>query len=349
MLVNKLQLNDFRNYKQYSLEFNPSLNIIIGPNGVGKTNILEAIIMVSNCKSFRTMNDEDLIQKNKEYARIILNSPLTQYKVVINKEGKSLYINNQPIKKTSEFIGKINAVVFKPHDLELFSGSPAERRKLLDVELSKISSTYMDSLLRFKKLLVDKNNILKQLEIDETLMSIINESLVEPIKNIVKERSAFFEEINKYLSEIYQKLSNSDDSIEVIYKKCSELTDIKENIEKSKDKDNYYHYTTFGPHHDDYYFKFNEYELNSIASQGQKRMVLIAFKFALIKYIENYTKQKPIVLLDDILSELDQDNQLRLINLIPEDIQTIITNTDIQNLKINREYHLIELKENSNV
>lgn len=349
MLVKSLKLNNYRNYSNYYTEFDPNLNIIIGKNGIGKTNLLEAIIVVSNVKSFRTLNDVDLIKKQQEYSRIILNTNSDEYKVVINKEGKSLFINNNSIKKTSEFIGKVNAVIFKPQDLEIFVCSPSERRRIVDIELSKLSSIYINSSTIYKKLLADKNSLLKQPNIDEILLLTINESMVEPIKNILKERIEFFEEINKNITSIYQKLSNSNSNIKIIYKKCCEIENIKEELISSKEKDNYYHYSCFGPHHDDFIFKIDNYDLNTYASQGQKRMVLIAFKFALIKYIKDKTKQTPIILLDDILSELDKDNQIRLFNYLPDDSQTIITNTDINNLFISNKYKLIELKEENNV
>ena len=133
MLIKDLRLKDYRNYTNYSLQFNPNLNIIIGKNGVGKTNILESIVVVSNTKSFRTLNDSDLIQKNKEYLTIDLNSDSNNYKVVINLNSKSLYLNNNLAKKTSDYIGKLNAILFKPSDLELFTDSPSERRKIVDL------------------------------------------------------------------------------------------------------------------------------------------------------------------------------------------------------------------------
>lgn len=349
MLVKKLQLNDYRNYSQYSVEFDPKLNIIIGKNGVGKTNILESIIVVSNIKSFRTLDDKDLIKKEKEYLRILLESDTNKFKVVISNQGRSLFIDNNIIKTSSNFIGKLNAILFKPSDLELFNQSPSERRRLLDVEIGKVSNIYLNELNKYKYLLADKNKLLKELEIDENLLSVINESMIKPIETIITEREKFFEIINKYISDIYQNISNSKDVIQIVYKKCCDKENILENINKTKDKDKYYHYATFGPHHDDFEFKFNKIDINSIASQGQKRMAFIAFKFALIKYIESNINSTPIVLLDDILSELDQDNQERLLNQIPNNTQVIITNTDIKNLKINKEYKLIEIKEEKNV
>lgn len=349
MLVTALRLNDYRNYSKAFFEFNPHLNIIVGKNGSGKTNILESIIVVSNTKSYRTREDADLIKKGCEFARIDLVCDSKIYKVVINKKNKSLFIDNNLVKRTSEFIGKVNAVLFKPSDLELFTQSPGERRNLLDIEISKVSNKYINSLLKYNSLLKDKNKLLKELEVDELLLNVINESMAPLIKIIIEEREKFFDTINNYISAIYEQISGKKFDINITYKKCSEIYDVIDELEFAKEKDRYYHYSTFGPHHDDYRFTMNGYDLNSVASQGQRRMVLIAFKFALIKYIENNTGETPIVLLDDILSELDKDNQERLLNIIPSDMQVIITNTDINNLRINNNYKLIELKEGDNV
>ncbi len=344
MPVKTIRVNDYRNYQRAYFEFDPQLNIIIGRNGTGKTNILESIIVVSNTKSYRTNNDADLIRKGCDFARIRLNTE-KEYKVVINKKNKSLFIDDKLIKRTSEFIGKINAILFKPSDLELFTQSPSERRKLLDIEIAKVSRIYIQSLLKYNSLLKDKNRLLKELEVDELLLNIINESMVPMIRNIIEEREKFFRLINQHISSYYSQISGKDNTISIVYKECCDIDRIEKELQKAKEKDYYYHYTTFGPHHDDYSFYLDGYELNSIASQGQKRMVLIAFKFALMRYIQSTTGETPIVLLDDILSELDKENQERLLNIIPEDSQVIITNTDIHNLNINKKYKLIELKE----
>ena len=349
MLVKSVRLNNYRNYTNKYLEFDPFLNIIIGKNGTGKTNILESIVVVSNTKSYRSNDDQELIKKGCDFARIELQSDINKFRVVINKKNKSLYINDNLIKKTSEFIGKINAILFKPGDLELFTQSPSERRKLLDIEVSKVSKRYITALLKYNHLLKEKNKLLKEEVPDMVLMNVINESMAPFIKIIIEEREKFFDIINIYISSMYEMISGKKEEITVEYKKCSEIPDVNRKIEETQNKDFYYHYTVFGPHHDDYEFKMGEYSLNSVASQGQKRMVLIAFKFALIKYIQKFTEEIPIVLLDDILSELDKDNQERLLNIIPQNAQVIITNTDINNLKINRKYQLIELKEEEDV
>lgn len=349
MLINSLKLYNYRNYSRKHIEFSSKLNIIIGKNGVGKTNILESIVFVSNTKSFRTNNDQNLIKNDQEYSKIEIETQDAQFKVVINKKNKSLFYNNVLIKKSSDFIGKLNAILFKPSDLELFMQAPSERRKVLNMEINKVSNKYIKTLLKYESLLKDKNKLLKEIEIDDTLLNLINDSMIPLIEIILKEREEFFELINKNISKIYNQIANDNKDINIKYKKCCEIEEIKKEIEKTKDKDLYYHYATFGPHHEDYYFMMNDQEVNNIASQGQKRMILIAFKFCLIEYIKFKTNKIPILLLDDILSELDKDNKERLLNIIPEDIQVIITDTDIDKLNINKEYKLIEIKEEENV
>ncbi len=349
MLIRSVRLNDYRNYTRAVFTFDPHLNIIVGKNGTGKTNLLESIVVVSNTKSYRTNDDQDLIRKQKDYARIELNSDEDEYRVVINKKGKSLFINDTLVRKTSEFIGRINAVLFKPSDLELFTQSPGERRRLLDIEISKVSSRYIASILKYNRLLKDKNKLLKEEKPDRVLMSVINDSMAPLIKVIIEEREQFFDVVNQYISPMYAMISGKNAEIKVRYRRCCEIEDVEKKIEQTAEKDLYYHYTTFGTHHEDYDFQMDGYDLNSIASQGQKRMVLIAFKFALIKYVQKQTGQTPVVLLDDILSELDKDNQERLLNVIPQKTQVIITNTDINNLDIKKPYKLITLKEEEDV
>ena len=345
MLVKEIKLNNYRNYSNITIPLYPTLNIIVGPNGIGKTNILESIIVSSNTKSFRTSNDRELIKKDKEYSKIEIKSDVGDLKIVINQTGKSLFINNNSVKKTSEYIGKLNAVLFKPSDLELFNQSPKERRKLLDIELGKISNEYLSSLVVYNKLLKDKNKLLKENYIDQNYLDLIDKEMVPNIINIIKLREEFFRNINLWISNVYQAISNTDTKIEIVYKKCGKEDEIKEKLFSSRDKDYFYHYATFGPNHEDYYFKFNDDELNSVASQGQKRMVFIAFKFALIKYIQQLTNTTPVILLDDVLSELDIDNRNRLLRMLPKNAQIIITDTDINGINLAKDYNLIELKE----
>lgn len=345
MLVKQIKLNNYRNYTNIIIPLYPTLNIIIGPNGIGKTNILESVVVSSNTKSFRTNSDQELIKKEKEYSKIEIDADVGKLKIVINQTGKSLFINDKPIKKTSEYIGKLNAILFKPSDLELFNQSPKERRKLLDIELGKISNKYLNSLLTYNKLLKDKNKLLKENKIDNNYLDIIDEKMIPNIETIINSREELFRNINLWITDIYQAISNTKVKIEIIYKKCCKQNDIENKLLQAREKDYFYHYATFGPHHDDYYFTFNDDELNSVASQGQKRMVFIALKFALIKYIQQITNQTPVILLDDVLSELDLDNRNRLLRMLPKQAQIIITDTDVKGITLTNEYNLIELKE----
>lgn len=346
MIVKNLELIHYRNYNRIYLEFDPCMNIIVGDNGVGKTNILESLVFVSNTKSFRTNNDQELIQKEFDYARIDLEMEKQKFRVVINEMGKNLVLNNNTINKTSDFIGKLNTVLFKPNDLELFSTSPRNRRKLLDLEIGKISRTYLNALVIYNKLLKDKNNLLKQEKIDDIYLEVINEKMVKPILDILKWRQEFLEYVNQNINYYYHKLSNCHNSISLIYERCSEIDEqsIKDMINKNCEKDKIYHFTTVGPQKEDYIFLYDGYDVNSFASQGQKRMIMIAFKFVLIDYIKKITNNTPILLLDDILSELDITNKERLIDMISPDIQTIITSTDIEGMKLKTKYRLFELK-----
>lgn len=350
MLIKSIKLNDYRNYDRFYINLDPHLNIIIGNNGTGKTNLLESIVVACNAKSFRTLNDQDLIKKEKEFLKIEIETDEDKFKLIINKNNKSLYINDELIKKVSNYIGRLNSVLFKPSDLNIFENSPNERRRIMDLEIGKINKNYLRNLLEYNSLLRDKNKLLKEINVDKELLNIIEDSMVPKIKTILEEREKFIDYINEHINNYYSQISYQQNTIKLKYKKCCEIEDIKESILGSRSKDAIYGYSTFGPHHDDFSFTISGYDVNSIASQGQKRMIVIAFKLCLMKYIEEKTKTTPILLLDDILSELDEENQERLLNILPNNAQVIITNTNIKNIKINNQYKLIEVdKEIQNV
>lgn len=342
MLVYSLSLKNYRSYTDFFIQFDKNINIITGKNGIGKTNILEAIIFSSNAKSFRTNDDIALIKHNEDYGRIILKSDVGEIKTVINNQGKTLFINNEIKKKTSEFIGYLNAVLFKPSDLEIFNSSPKERRKIIDLELGKIFKKYLSSLLAFNKLLKDKNKLLKENNIDELYLDLLNRQMVPYIELIMNEREKAFDYINQHISNIYKRIAEEDAEIKIVYKK-NITEDVLKTLNETKEKDMVYHYALMGPHHDDYYFNFNNHPIDEVASQGQIRMCLIAFKFALVSYIKNIKNIKPIILLDDVLSELDKDNQKRFINFLPDDYQIIITDTSFNEILNSKKYKLIKL------
>lgn len=345
MPISHIHLRDYRNFTYLNLDLHPSLNIIIGNNGAGKTNILESLIVASNTKSFRTLNDLDLILKGKESALIDIKGD-NDFRNVISKKGKYLSINKKPVSKMSDYIGQLNCILFKPSDLELFNQNSKERRRIFDIEIGKIDRSYLYSLLTYNKLVKDKNHLLKQETIDSTYLEILEESMIPHIHSIILKRQNFIDFINEHIEEEYYQLANQKDEIQIFYKRCFEIDKfiIKDELNKNHSKDMLYRCTTSGPHRDDIIFKFNGCPIESIASQGQKRMVMIAFKLALIKYIESVSNKTPIILFDDILSELDIDNRKRLIDKIKNIGQTLITTTDVEGLNIDCPCKVIEIK-----
>ena len=218
MVISSVKLTNFRSYDHYHLNLNPSKNIIIGNNGTGKTNIIEAIILACNTKSFRTNNDEDLIKQGEEMARVDLFVGSHKYRVIISKVGKSLFIDQNLIKKASDYIGSINAILFKPDDLEMFTRSPSYRRRILDLELGKIYKDYLDATLTYTKLLKDKNTLLKEEAIDDIYLSSLHERMINPIATIIKYRQHLIDFLDKKIAGYYKLLSLQDTSIKVIYR-----------------------------------------------------------------------------------------------------------------------------------
>ncbi len=350
MKISSIDLTNFRNYSKTHLDLHPFKNIIIGNNGTGKTNILESIALITDTKSFRASDDSELITRGKDSARVDVNAQGNRYRIIINKNGKSLFINQTPIKKTSDFIGKVNSVLFKPDDLEIFGRGPKYRRRVMDLEIGKTSKEYLKAILTYSRLLKDKNALLKEEKIDTLYLESIEERMVEPIYTIITKRQEFIDELNAKIANYYFKLSDQKEEIHIIYERCCDIDAevIKKAIHNSRQRDLFYHHTTFGVHREDFHFIFHDSDVVNYASQGQRRLLMMSFKLALIDYIVKISQVRPILLLDDVLSELDSDNRERLISLLSPDIQTIITATDINGLDLKGEYRLFTLKKGRN-
>ena len=346
MILNELHLRDFRNYEKLDLTLHPELNILIGPNGAGKTNILESLLVLSNTRSFRCDHDREMIRKDAEYARIEAASTDERFRVLIQKSGKSLFYNGENIRKSSDYIGKLNVILFKPDDLFLFDTSPKERRSVLDVEIGKVSKNYLKQLLEYHRLLQDKNALLKQESINEALLDITEEAMLERILQIDKEREEFFAFLNERIAAAYRQLAGTNEEVSIVYKPCCDGTkeDIRSHFQKNREREKILGFALYGPHKEDYSFQFEHYPASSYASQGQKRMIMIAFKYSLYEYIHEKTKRRPLVLLDDVLSELDQKNRERLFALLPQ-AQTILTGTDLQGIDLSRDHRIFQVRE----
>ena len=350
MIAKSLDLYNFRNYHKIHLDLHPKKNIIIGNNGTGKTNILESIVMIADTRSFRADDDQDLILKTEDTARIDLKVDDDLYRMIITNSGKTLFINNTTIKRSSDFIGKVNAVLFKPDDLEIFTRGPKYRRRILDLEIGKMSKKYLEALLTYSRLLKDKNALLKEDVINDIYLKALEERMILPIKILIEEREELIKYIDQNISRYYESLTDQKEDIRIIYKRSCEADEekIKDMIDNDHRRDLFYHYTVSGPHKEDITFMFHGSDVTNYASQGQKRLVMLSFKLAIVEYIIKKTNERPILLLDDILSELDIENKERLLKILPKDIQTIITATDIQNIKLDSEYRLFRLEKRRN-
>ena len=342
MIIDSIKLKNFRNYHDCELFLSSKVNVFVGDNAQGKTNMLESISFISNTRSFRTSNDQDMIKNGEAFTKVAVSINDNESKLLlaglIFKEGKQLLIQKQPIKKASEFIGLLNAVVFAPDDLELFDGAPRLRRRLCDLEIGKTNHEYMRKLNQYQKTLKERNAFLKSGSNDDDYLGVLTDRLIELQVFIVGERHKYINKLNAFISGFYQLISKSDQSIKIQYfAPIDDVSNTKamlfDKYQKTKERDKLLKQTQVGIHKDDLLFYLDEYTVQSYASQGQKRMIILSLKMALIKYIYEKTKTYPVLLLDDVLSELDATRKKSLFDLIPSEVQTIITTTDINDVK----------------
>lgn len=366
MFVSKLELKEFRNYKDFKIEFNNNLNIIIGDNAQGKTNLIEAIYVSCFGKSFRTSNDKDLIYNdnisNYNYVKLEIIKKHTDIKIeyrIHKKLNKEIKINNNSIKKLSEILGNIYVVLFSPEDIELIKGSPNIRRKFVNRELSNINKKYCYNLIEYKKVIKQRNNLLKNSNnIDNDLLEIFNEQLIEKGTNIILERIDFLKKINIISNKIHKSLTNDNEILKIKYlsnidlENANSYSEIKQNFIKKIHKNIYREkqlgYTLVGPHKDDFIIYLNNKEIKQFGSQGQQRTAALSLKLSEIELIKNETDEYPILLLDDVFSELDINRQINLIKIFNK-TQTIITSTNFDEILKNKvnNYKIIKI-ENGN-
>jgi DNA replication and repair protein RecF len=356
MFVNNLTLHNFRNIEKLSLSFDNSLTIFYGENGQGKTNIVESIFLLANASSFRTNYFKELINNEKEEtcaeAEVLSNKRKDKFKMVLRKNGKLGYVNDIVVSKFSDYIGKFNAICFSPEDVSMFKDSPGIRRHFLDKELSALFPVYIKQLIALKSVLEERNNLLKG-KIDETLLEVINDKLIEASYDIFKRRKWLINKISEFATVIYKILTNESQEIKIVYQTFLDETNFESYISKAKEiykkslrKDIERMYTIYGVHKDDFKVYLNDMEIDMYASQGQQRLGVLVLKLSEIEIFNEYKNTKPILLLDDVFSELDNTKKNNLLFYIDNDIQTIITTTELSNLDENliKRANLIKIK-----
>ena len=341
MEIASLKLVNFRNFENLELNFSSNKNIIIGNNGVGKTNIVEAIFVLALTKSFRTNEDEVLIKTNSDLYKIegtIKDTFINNYKVVYVDNIKTVKINNNKIKKLSDYISNIRVILFNINDLKLIKDTPSTRRKLLNLEISELDNSYLKYLNYYNKILKQRNSYLKIINkdsINEEYLGVIDNQLIDYGIKINQIRKDFINKINEKIYDIYYKLGGKT-KLSVSYKSdYNDLDELKirEYYKKNIVKDINFKSTQFGIHRDDFIFKSDDNEFILYGSEGQQKNAIISFKLAEIEVFKNITNTYPILILDDLFSELDIKTVEKILNYISDDIQTFITTTDLKKIK----------------
>ena len=343
MNLQNLKFYHFRNYENASFSFESNcIHVLYGNNAQGKTNVIEAIYFLSLLRSFRTNHLQNLIRHGDDSfviaAQLESKGRREDLKIVVSESKKHLYRFNNPVPKYSSFIGIVNAILFCPDDLNLFSQSPRYRRKFIDMELIKLSKTYTSTLSHYQKLLKERNQALKQYKVDESLIDIYTQQMIEDQKIILLQRNLFIRQLMEKVRKIYPLFSKDQAQIDAVYETFVSLDDqldenLKREYKKSKAKDFQYKNTSVGIHKDDIIFTLNGVPIIEIASQGQKRSVLLAMKLALSQIIYEKSGQYPILLLDDVFSELDIERRKRFIQMLPEKMQIFVTTTERMDLE----------------
>ena len=348
MKIAHIKLTNFRSYDDLELDFNPNINIIVGNNGQGKTNILESIYVLSLSKSNRAGFDSDMIKFEKDSlsieGKIIDNDLIKKLKVDINPNKKKVFINNKEIHKIKDYISNFCVISFVPNDLDIIKGSPSVRRNLLNIDISQMFNNYIVYLNEYNKIIKIRNDYLKKLYInnnsDFRYLDVINEKMIEKAEKIYEYRFKFIAEINSNIDDVYKKITGLD-GLTIKYENTLGLESFNKEefkeiylkkLKKHLNQEMMQGMTLVGPHRDDFTFYLNNIDMKIYSSQGQQRMAIIAFKISELNYYKKIIGSYPVLLLDDIFSEIDIKKRNKIISFLKKDIQTIITTTDINDI-----------------
>ncbi|MFZ3590520.1 DNA replication/repair protein RecF [Bacillus sp. DJP31] len=350
MFIENLTLTNYRNYKKIEIPFENKVNVILGENAQGKTNLMEAIYVLAIAKSHRTSNDKDLIRWDEEYAKIEGRVNRTkgqlQLQLVLTTKGKKAKLNHIEQQRLSQYIGAMNIVMFAPEDLNLVKGSPQVRRRFLDMEIGQVSPVYMYDLSKYQKILQQRNHYLKQLqrqkERNTTMLDVLTEQLIEVAAKIIKKRFEFLQLLQKWADPVHKGISRGLETLEIQYKASVDVSEsielskmievFEEKFDKIREREMDRGMTLAGPHRDDLLFFVNGKDVQTFGSQGQQRTTALSLKLAEIELIHSEIGEYPILLLDDVLSELDDYRQSHLLNFIQGKVQTFVTTTNVEGI-----------------
>ena len=345
MYIKSLELNNYRNYDNLSIEFERGTNILYGNNAQGKTNILESIYVASTTKSHRGSKDREIINFEKDEAHIKATVMKKDVPIRIDihlkkNKSKGIAINGIPIRKASELFGILNVVFFSPEDLNIIKNGPAERRRFIDLELCQLDKIYVHNLVNYNKIVNQRNKLLRDLgfNYDKELVSTLDiwdMQLADYGAKIITRRNQFIDEINEIIYGIHRNITNGKEELIVRYEPNITGNNIYEELVRSRDKDLKLKTTSVGPHRDDISFLNKKIDIRKFGSQGQQRTAALSLKLSEIELVKSIIKDTPILLLDDVLSELDSNRQRHLLGNL-YNVQTIITCTGLDEFVENR-------------
>ena len=338
MNVKKIEIQNFRNISDISLEFDSENNVICGENAQGKTNIIEALWLFSGAKSFRTSTEKDFIKFGKTRASIYTEFDMlgvNNNAKLLFDDKKTAFLNDKKLPAASSLAGKYNAVVFSPTDLNLVTDGPDKRRRFLDIAIGQLYPNYIEILKSYSRAVMQRNKIIKDYRYDKTIsimLDVFETEIVDMGNKIIKYRKKYIEILNSYVSKIYNGISCGKENIEISYiSKCGEILDLQK-LKNARENDMFTSTTSVGPHRDDISFSINGINARNFGSQGQKRSVALSLKLAGAEVIKEVSGEYPICLLDDVMSELDENRQNYILNHI-KGWQSFITCCDTSNIK----------------
>ena len=349
MKIKSLRLKDYRNYNLLKLDFDAAANIFYGDNAQGKTNILEAVYLSGITKSHRGAKDRDLIRFGKEEAHIetVVEKKGIEYQLDMHlkkNSPKGIAVNKIPIRKASELFGIVNLVFFSPEDLNIIKNGPSERRRFVDMELSQLDRVYLSDLYNYNRVVNQRNHLLKGGRDSGNIVDTWDLQLIQYGNKIIERRKEFIKQVNEIISSVHKKLTGSKEDIQLIYEPSNGNLTLEQTLIKNRERDMRIKSTSVGPHRDDICFMSGDLDIRRFGSQGQQRTAALSLKLSEIELVKQAIKDTPVLLLDDVLSELDKHRQNYLLDSI-NDIQTLITCTGVEDFvnhrfSINKVFHV---------
>ena len=343
MIIKSIELKNFRNYEELNLNLDGGTNILYGDNAQGKTNILESIYVSGTTKSHKGSRDKEMIRfgENEAHIRTMVEKYQMSYQIDMHlkkNRSKGIAINGVPIRKASELFGVLNMVFFSPEDLNIIKNGPSERRRFLDSEICQLDKIYLSDLTKYNKVLNQRNKLLKDMVFHpdlENTLSVWDMQLISYGRRIISRRRRFVEELNEIVRGIHESISGGREQLTLTYEPDIEEAFFEDELNRAKEKDRKYCRTSVGPHRDDISFFIGDIDIRKFGSQGQQRTSALSLKLSEIELVKRCIHDTPVLLLDDVLSELDSNRQNYLLNSI-HDIQTVITCTGLDEFVRNR-------------